>query len=60
MPGLRISPRTRPGYFGQRRGQEYGVACFAVVPSAGRLEHGNKDYLRFSGGRLVIEVDYQL
>ncbi|WP_433757350.1 hypothetical protein [Nocardia sp. CA-135398] len=30
------------------------------VPSAGHIEHGNGDELRFSGGRLVIEADYQL
>jgi hypothetical protein len=30
------------------------------APSAGRVEHGNGDDLRFSGGRLVIEADYQL
>jgi hypothetical protein len=31
-----------------------------VVPGAGHIEHGNGDDLQFSGGRLVIEVDYQL
>jgi hypothetical protein len=31
-----------------------------VVPTAGHIEHGNGDDLRFSDGRLVIEVDYQL
>lgn len=34
--------------------------CRRFVPSAGHVEHGNGDDLRFSRGQLKIEADYQL
>ncbi|MET9289400.1 hypothetical protein [Nocardia beijingensis] len=42
------------------RPERAGHVPFFEVPTAGRIEHGNPHDLRFLGGRLVIEVDYQL
>lgn len=40
--------------------EESRLTCMDVVPSAGHVEHGSGDDLWFSGGRLVVEADYEL